>query len=313
MRNYADIDYLHARIYAIRGRLLTLGGYSSIVRERQTALLKPGDLTGAAENVFREQIAPVIALACAYDKYAPLFIAFLRLFETHNAKILLARAYGRKSLNQWYDISPFATLERELLEKNLPPEELKPLISKTFYGIDFKELSGFLRMAINLDISAAANLYNSSSLLSGNARKEFQEMALRRQATLMVIWSRRLKSYYKWSDEQIGSYLEKFESLIDGDTQSHVRVIEEAQNRQLEAIHKNGGSVPSVIDIENNLEQGYYAWVSSMFHRDFHSIYCVVAYLWLLFYQIKNLFRIMNGRRFGMSDEAILNKIICDR
>ena len=313
MRNYADEDYLHARIYAMRGRLLTLSDYASIIRERQTALRKPGDLIETRENVFREQIAPVITVACAYDKYAPLFLAFLRLFETHNAKILLAKACGRKSLEQWYDIGPFATLERELLEQNLSLEDLKPFIIKTFYNFDIKDDYGFMRMAINLDISASMNLYNSSDLLSVPAKKEFQEIALRRIATLSVIWSRRLKSYYQWSDEQIRSYLDKFESLINVNLQFHVRIIEGKLNRQQVEIRKGGGPEPSVIDIENNLEQSYYAWVSSVFHRDFHSIYCVVAYLWLLFYQIKNLFRIIDGRRFGMSDEAILNKIICDR
>ena len=49
-----------------------------------------------------------------------------------------------------------------------------------------------------------------------------------------------------------------------------------------------------------------------MFHRDFHSIYCVVAYLWLLFYQIRNLFKIIEGRRFGFSPEVILARIVCN-
>jgi hypothetical protein len=86
----------------------------------------------------------------------------------------------------------------------------------------------------------------------------------------------------------------------------------ERLNRYLEQLRKGGGQEPSVVDIERHLEQNYYTWVSSMFHRDFHSVYCVIAYLWLLFYQIRNLFRIIDGRRFGFSSEAILNKLICE-
>ena len=49
-----------------------------------------------------------------------------------------------------------------------------------------------------------------------------------------------------------------------------------------------------------------------MFHRDFHSVFCVAAYLWLLFYQIRNLFKIIEGRRFGFSPERIIAGIVCD-
>ena len=76
MRNYADEDNLHARIYAMRGRLLSLRDYASMVREQQTSALQPfgiRDLVEAKENLFREQIAPVIAIAEAYDKYEPDF------------------------------------------------------------------------------------------------------------------------------------------------------------------------------------------------------------------------------------------------
>ena len=187
MRNYADEDNLHARIYAMRGRLLSLRDYASMVREQQTSALQPfgiRDLVEAKENLFREQIAPVIAIAEAYDKYEQIFLAYLRQFETRNAKMLLAKAYGKKSLEQWYDIGPFATLDKELLKKNLSPDEIKSLIADTCLADDLKDFRGYLRMEINLDISQARNLYNSSKLLSFDSKKEFQEMALRRIAVL---------------------------------------------------------------------------------------------------------------------------------
>lgn len=313
MRNYADEDYLHARIYAMRGRLLTLRDYASLVRDQQASFLKSRDPVEAGESVFCEQIAPIIAVAESCGKYAPLFRAFFRQFETHNAKILLAKAFGRKTPDVWYDTAPFASLKKELLEKNLSAEEVKTLITQTFSGVDFKNTGSFLRMAINLDISAAKNFYDSSAMFSREARREFQEMALQRAAVLSVIWARRLKDYYHLSEEQIPSYIDKIINLFDGDVQPYVRNIEAELNSYLERIRKSAASEPSVIDIEKHLEQDYYAWVSFMFHRDFHSVYCVVSYLWFLYYQIKNLFRVIDGRRFGMSDESILNKIICDR
>jgi vacuolar-type H+-ATPase subunit C/Vma6 len=316
MRNYADQDNLHARIYAMRGRLLSLRDYASMVREQQTFTIKPSgvqDLIESKETIFRKQIAPVIGLAETYDKYAPLFLAYLRQFEAHNAKILLAKAVGKISLEQWYDIGPFVTLEKGLLQQNLSLNEIKSLIAKTYLADDFRDVSNSLRMEIQLDISAAGNLYHSSTLFSGEAKKEFQEMALRRIAVLTVIWIYRLKAYYRWNDEQIRSYLEKFNNLLGVNAQSQVRVVEEELNRHLEKQRKSGGQEPSVVEIERHLEQNYYTWISFMFHRDFHSICCIIAYLWLLFYQIKNLFRIVDGWRFGLSAEAILNKMICNQ
>ena len=106
--------------------------------------------------------------------------------------------------------------------------------------------------------------------------------------------------------------MQRFHSLFDGYAQSHFRTLEEAQNRRLEQLHKEGGQEPSITDIEHHLEKIFFVWVSSMFHRDFHSICCVLGYLWLLYYQIQNLFRIIDGRRFGFSADAILGKLICD-
>ncbi len=311
MRNYADADNLHARIYAMRGRLLSLGDYASIAREQASDKISGNrNMIEAKEKLFREQVAPVISLAEAYDKYAPLFLAYLRQYEVQNVKLLLAKAFGQESLDQWYDISPFAFLGKDLLAEKLSLDEIKSLLAGTYLVCAFKDVSSFRRMEIYLDISTVENLYNASAFLSGQAKKEFREMMLRRIAVLTVIWSYRLRGYYLFHDEQIRSSLKKFHDLFGGHVEPQVRIVEEALNQHLGQLQKSGAQKPSIVDIEHHLEQNYYAWVSSLFHRDFHSIYCVMAYLWLLYYQIRNLFRIMDGRRFGFSPEATLNKMI---
>jgi len=313
MRNYADADNLHARIYAMRGRLLSLSDYASITREQVSDKISGNrNMIEDKEKLFREQIAPVVSLAEAYDKYAPVFLAYLRQYEAHNVKLLLARASGKESLDQWYDIGPYSILNKDLLTKNLSLDEIKSLLADTYLACDFKDISSFRRMEIQMDISTARNLYNASALLSGQAKNEFQEMMLRRIAVLSVIWSYRLRGYYRFRDEQIRSYLKKFHDLFGGHVEPHMWIVEEALNRRIEQLQKSGAQKPSIVDIERHIEQDYYAWVSSQFHRDFHSIYCVIAYLWLLFYQIRNLFRIIDGRRFGFTPEAILNKMICE-
>ncbi|PKN88981.1 MAG: hypothetical protein CVU51_02335 [Deltaproteobacteria bacterium HGW-Deltaproteobacteria-1] len=260
MRNYADADNLHARIYAMRGRLLSLNDYASISREQVSdKIFGNRNMIEAKEILFREQIAPVLSLVEAYDKYAALFLAYLRQYEAHNVKLLLARALGKESLDQWYDIGPFATLNKDLLTKNLSLDEIKSLLADTYLG---------------------------------QAKKEFQEMMIRRIAVLSVIWSYRLRGYYRFHDEQVRSSLKKFHDLFGGHVEPQMRIVEDALNRRIEQLQKSGAQKPSIVDIERHIEQDYYVWVSSQFHRDFHSIYCVIAYLWLLFYQIRNLFRI---------------------
>ncbi|MEN6374640.1 MAG: V-type ATPase subunit [Smithella sp.] len=312
MRNYADKVNLHARIHALKGRLLSPGDYASMIRAQQANSLKlstASDLITAKESIFREQIAPAIGFAEAYGQYAPLFLAYLRQFEVHNFKILLAKAAELESEELWYDISPFAILEKDLLAKKLSPAEIRTIIAGTYLDEDFKDTSSYRQMEIHADICMARNLYQSAQFLSGEAKKDFYNLMQRRIAVLTVIWSYRLKEYYHFSEEKIRFYLQRFHSLFDGYAKFHFRIIEKAQNRQLEQLHKEGGGEPSITDIERYLEQNYFAWVSSMFHRDFHSIYSVLGYLWLLYYQIRNLFRIIDGRRFGFSADAILDKL----
>jgi vacuolar-type H+-ATPase subunit C/Vma6 len=315
MRNYADEVNLHARIYAMRGRLFSLRDYASMVREQGTfsdRISDTHDLIEAKETLFSEQIAPIIALAEANEQYTRLFLAYLRQYEAHNVKVVLAKAFGKQSLELWYDIGSFAVLEKGLLEKKLSLDEIKSLLAKTYLADDFKDISSYRRMDIRVDICAARDLYHSSTSLAPRARKEFQDMMLKWIAVMTLIWSCRLRRYYHWSDERVRLYMGKFHGIFGDHGWSQVRMVEEELNRHLEQIRRGGGQEPSVADIERHLEQDYYTWISSMFHRDFHSLYCVVAYLWLLFYQIRNLFRIIEGRRFGFSSDAILNKLVGD-
>ena len=315
MRNYVDKVNLHARIHALRGRLLAPGDYASLIRAQQVNSFKlaaASDPTSTKESIFREQIAPVVGLAEAYDQYAPLFLAYLRQFEVLNAKVLLAKAAGLQSEELWYDITPFAILGKDLLTQKLSLAETRLLIAGTYLENDFKDISSFRHLEINADICAAGNFYRFAQLLSGEAKSDFRNMMQRRIAVLTVIWSYRLRRHYHFGEEKIRFYMRRFHDLFDGYAQSHFRIIEEAQNRHLEQLHKEGGKETSITDIERHLEKNFFVWVSSMFHRDFHSIYCVLGYLWLLHYQIRNLFRIVDGWRFGFSADAILGKLICD-
>lgn len=315
MRNYADVPNLHTRIYAMKSRLFSLRDYALMIREPR---FLPGsisdneDPTSAKETVFRQQIAPIFNLAEAYRPYTPFFIANLRQYEAQNARILLARAAGHQTIEQWYDIGPYATLDRKLLEENLSLEDVKSLLADIYQSRDFKTIASYRQLAVHLDECIARSLYRSAELLVGPAADEFREMMQKRLAVMILIWSYRLSAYHHLGKEKVRMYMDKFQKIYGGKAWHRIGLEQEALDAFLEQKRKDTGREPAVSEIEHYLEQGYYAWIAHVFHRDFHSICCVVAYLWLLYYQIRNLFRIVDGRRFGLPSDAILGRMICE-
>lgn len=315
MRYYADQGNLHTRIYAMRGRLLTLRDYASLIREKEAFFGKAAgvrDTAGSKETVFREQMEEVMLLAEATSDYAPLFTAFLRQYEANNAKLVLARSWGRVVLEQWYDIGHFAVLERDLLERRLSMSDLRAHLAGTYLEGAFEGVLNYDRLMIRVDMCAFRDLYASSIPFPRDDREVFLDFLHTRFAVMSLIWGLRLKEGYHFSDERIRLFIDEFHDLVGGHARPKVRMVEEALQRRLELMRKTGPVTPGVSDIENLLEQYFYQWVSSRFHRDFLSVHCVPAYLWMLNCQVKNLFRIIDGARFGLSHDDILARIVCE-
>lgn len=313
MRNYADENYLHARIYAMRSRLLTLPDYVSLSGKQDEPLpdKATGDMVAREEKIFQEQIAPLFPLAESTEMYTPLFIAFLRQFEAFNAKLLGAKAFGLMSLEQWYDIGPYAILKRNLLQETMDLQHIRPLLTDTYLAFAFEAADSFEQMESRVDLYAVKNFYAASASFQGPAKRDFQELMGRKIAITSLTLSLRLKKIYQWGDEKIHLFLEHFHEAFGGQVLPQVLIVEQVFSRYLEGRHSGSAEEPSVVDSEHYLEQYYYNWISSQFHRDYHSVFCVVAYLWMLYYQIRNLFKIIEGRRFGFPAERILAGIIC--
>lgn len=316
MLDYADEANLHTRIYAMRSRLLSLADYAALARDQDEALpAKTGGGSDSAvkgEMVFQEQIAGIIPLAAAAGRYAPLFLAFFRQFEALNVKLILAKAFGLMGLEQWYDIGPYALLQRSLLQEKTDLKSIQTLLTGTYLADVLQDVSGYEQMETRVDLCAARNLYAASVLFPGEEKRNFQDLMNRRIAMILLILSIRLKRTYQWDDDRIHASLESFHDAFGGKIWPQVKILEEMLARHLEGVRAGGAEGPSVVDIEYYLEQYHYQWISSVFHRDFHSIYCVVAYLLLLFYQIRNLLKIIEGRRFGFSPERIISRIVCN-
>lgn len=316
MRDYADEAYLHARIYAMRSRLLSLKDYESLARNRDDDLYdgKVGtpDPVSAEDDLFKEQIAAILPLAESVRIYYPLFIAFFRQFEAINAKLILAKAFGMQPVEQWYDIGNYSILGRGLIKEIRDPEDLQPVLKGTYLEDALEDLSSYDQAEIHVDLCAARSMYEASAHFSSGDREDFLEIMGRRIAVSSVIMSIRLKKTYRWDDERIRPYIEKLHGIFEGKALPHVKVVEKMLSGHLERQRAIGGHEPDVVYMEDYLDQNYYNWVSAVFHRNFHSVCCVTAYLWMLFYQIRNLFRIMEGRRFGFPSDRILTRIVCN-
>jgi len=315
MKYYADEVNLHARIHAMRSRLIPSEGYASLLRDQEASYDKVSGSRGmieAKEALFRDQIRAIIHLAEATRRYAPLLIAFLRLYEADNVKLILGKVFGRQGVEQWCDIGPYATLDRDLLDRELSLGDIQAILADTYLADILEGEVIYESLETRIDIRAAWNLYTSSAPFTLEGREVFRDFLLRRLAVLMVIRQWRLRTNYGWSDERIGAHRDEMSALFGETAWPQLKAVEELLAGRLEEMGKGNVQTPDPAGVESYLEHYYYRWVSSMFHRDFHSIHCVVAYLWLLACQIRNLFRIAEGIRFGLSHEAILDKMISD-
>lgn len=316
MRDYADEAYLHARIYALRSRLLSLKDYSSLAKSPDNTSYSVAaeipDTVSEEDAVFKEQIAGIVPLAEATGIYKPLFLAFFRQFEVLNAKLILAKSFGMQPLEQWYDIGHHAILDRSLIKDQKTLKDLQTILKGTYLEDALEDTSSYEKTDMLVDLCAMRNMYKASAFFKSQAKFDFQEFMGRRIAVISAILSMRLKKTYQWDEERIRPYLKRFHNIFEGNIRPQEKVVEKMLSGHLERQQAIGVQKPDVVYMEHYLEQNFYNWISSMFHRDFHSVYCVVAYLWLLYYQIRNLFRIIEGRRFGFPSERILTRIVCN-
>jgi vacuolar-type H+-ATPase subunit C/Vma6 len=322
MNPYADKNYLHAKIHALRDQLLKRNDYIKIINAQKPHLAFPSliseddaeDHNKAKEIIFRNQIKKLLLFIESSDCYRALFKAFLRFFETGNVKLLLAKAFGRTMvIEQWNDISPHNAFDKGLLQRNISLDEFKSLLGNTYLNNviadDFP--TRYEELESRIDFCAVRCFFNFSKEIFFPQSRIFQEVMLRKIILLRIVWNFRLSQNYGWYDDKISSHLAFLHDLIDefNGKDELIINIERQINKELK---QSSGSIPDVSDIENELERHFCSYIWKNFSRDFHSIYCVISYLWLLYYQIQNLFRIIEGLRFNVPPDIISKKIICE-
>ena len=197
MNPYADKNYLHAKIHALRNQLLRRNDYTKIINAQKPHLTFPTlisendaeDHNKTKEIIFRNQIKKLLIFIESSDCYRTLFKAFLRFFETGNVKLLLAKAFGRTMLiEQWNDISPYNAFEKDLLQRDISQDEFKSLLGSTYLNNaiadDFP--TRYEELESRIDFCAVRYFFDFSKEILFPQRSIFQEVMLSPQAKLRV-------------------------------------------------------------------------------------------------------------------------------
>jgi vacuolar-type H+-ATPase subunit C/Vma6 len=323
MNFYADSNYIHARIYALHSQLLRRKDYNDIAGSGHFQSVMPGldmgniknNSTVIKEKIFESQSGIVIQLAEASESTRHIFILFLRYFEALNLKLLCAQAYGHTpDPSIWYNIGDFAVIGREIPAGNSGIRSMIELTGDTWMKSVFsgKEAATFEDAERLIDSGMFRMAKDFLSSINLTDREFSMELAAGVIAYLRITWSRRLQYIYHMEPGSISGYIGTNITVI-GSKKVFKRLVSEQEFKFLKmtgaADYKSGEGLSGA---ERAMQKILIRNVSRMFHRDFHSVNTVTCYLLLLFMQIRNLFSLADGLRFGLPPDVIMENIICE-
>ncbi len=318
MNFYADSNYIHAKICGLHSLLLAERDYREIVKSGSFQSIMPAmdshnirnDYIIIKEKIFYSQAGDVISMACACAPYRKFFIRFLRYFETLNLKLICAKAYARDpSPCIWYDIGESAVLERRMLSDAKATASVAEYTAGTW--MDGLVTPGddvtFEETEYSIDRAALGIALEFPFSVMFSRRSDSLKIASGLAAYFRISWSRRLRQFYGWDDERIREYIESNIPAIYG-SRSMTRYVEDWVSK-LEKLVPGSTDLPAD---ERAMERILLRSFGRIFHENFHSINTVTCYLALLFRQIRNLFVIADGLRFGLAPDVIMENVICE-
>ena len=327
MNFYADSNYIHAKIYALHSQLLSRKDYYEIAKTGNFQTAASGVTAGSIkddyitikESLFDSQINLVISLAKASPSHSKIFIFFLRYFEILNLKLLYAKAFRRNPVPFiWYNTGDFAVLDREMLSDNTDVAGLLKYTQNTWMRgiLTAGEAGTYEEIEFALDRVAfrlAAELSNSMSFSRGT---DSERIIAGLAAYFRLAWSWRLQQIYDWDDASIRKYIDS-NIPINGAGRIIRSSVEEWEKLLLRQVQNNyadllTGGGAGVISAERIMERALLREFSMTFHENFHSINTTICYLALLYRQIRNLFLIADGLRFGLDPDVIMESVICE-
>ncbi len=327
MREFADRMYLHAKIHGLRHTILSGPSYRDVLTTRTFNKIpieirnQPGNFSSLftlEENIFRKQVETLLKLLNISKYYRRLFRAYLHVFETWNVKALLMRAEGRYEGDiPWFDISPYNLLSSSFRNEIL---DRKGLVSRLpeQYKIVFSEVASSQRyeqVEIALDMSIYRELIKSMKCLRPEDAGILAESLLLNITLLSLTWKKRLEVLYRWDRASARSFVDGMAEVL---WQSHPLLKKRypavvqywERNAPFLSAHLRPGDYLQLREGEQAMHRKLYTCYLSWFFRDFHAAWCVVSFLWLLYYQLQNLRGMVEGLRADMHPDRIINMLV---
>ncbi len=321
MNNLADRIYMHAKIHALHGYLLSKDDYHEIVRTGKINASLPEisgkrEISGSIqlkEVIFRHNIERFIRLIRLNAFYADFFKAFLLLFELSNIKYVLLRSYGRTQLfQQWNDVTPHNIIDAGIRTKEIGINELRELFGDTIFSevMDFDEPPSYEELESKIDLLALKNLQRFSTRLFPADLKMYNSILIRKTVSLKILWDKRCE-IRKESDFRQFNPLDIFDGTAV--SRREIDTVEKEITRRIKAESDNTGSrdiVDDISQLELFLNRLFMSSVNKIFSKDFHSVCPVLSYAWSLYYQILNLFMIIDGFQLQVDPDAIMQHLV---
>ena len=269
------------------------------------------------EKVFRKQTEIIHSLLSCSRVYHRLFRAYLLLFELPNIKLIFSKAYGKNIvIREWYDISPWNILSSSFLDMEKSSETLISLLMDAFP--EFPEIDGppdeYSDMETIIDTVVLQHFLNAAFSRRRETAIDYYCLPAAMIAATGIIWGHRLRLGYdrdaesmmfspgamecpfakkKWMSDMLNSFEQYIRKSLNSLT------------------YPTEGQTYGPAIAEKKVHELIWDRAARLFHRDFHSVLTVMAFLFLHYYQISNLMKIIEGLRFKMPPVRLHAMIIC--
>lgn len=325
MNFYADSNYIHARICALHSLLLARKDYNIIVEKGNFSSIIAGsgnhniknEYTFIKEKIFENQVDVIIRLMESSASSYEIFILFLRFFEMLNLKLICSGIFNRAALPSiWYNIGDYAVLKRSMAAQFTSIDMIINSIKDTWMcDLLIPDTGTFEDIEFSIDRNIIINVLKTVQYIDFRYRSDFIKIVSCLAAFFDLTWTMRLKKNYDWSPEQIRDYI-NLNLLMKDNGEVMGRSVENWKRillRKYSVFNRDISPQESDnINFDQIIERILRQTINKMFHENFHSINTITCYLYLLYRQIKNLFSIVDGLRFDLPAEIIMNYIICE-
>lgn len=330
MNQYADTTYVRAKIYALKKTFFNKEDYLKVINSGTIKYLYPelyddrDDLRYLLnkEIIFKHQLLKLRILIESNNEYAPLFKSSLTSFEIKNIKLLILKNLGIPApLRVWFDVTPYNILPNNLYNQVLSKSDITNLLKR--FNID-SDSSGEAQDNESpyeyLDEKLYCEMLKSSLKHSRNLnsrdKKIFEWIYLFNFVSFIHISSLRLKENYGYKSERIIEFADKryqsihkigipIERILSIQKEIRVSLLKRGYSIDEES------AIQNIQTIELVLFNLHFSMIDKLYCSNFHSIISLVCFIWMIRYQIANLFTIIEGFRFNISREEISRRMIC--